>query len=79
MTFQYFTVISSLRGPDSDKIEKIALPRLGAIKIKTQYKEKERPEAIFEELANKNRSEKDLNTALKMIPCIARGRMYMKL
>lgn len=41
ITFQYFTVISSWQGPDSDKIEKIVLPRLGAIKIETKYKEKE--------------------------------------
>lgn len=78
MTFQNFTVISSLRGPDSDKIEKIVLPKLGTIKIKTQYKEKERPEAHFKEFANKNESERDLNTALKMIPCIARNTTYMK-
>lgn len=78
ITFQYFTVISSLKGPDSDKIEKIVLPRLAAIKIKTQYKEKERPEALFKELANKNKSERDLNTALKMIPRIARNTTYME-
>lgn len=79
MSFQYFTVISSWSGPDSDKIEKIVLPRLEAIKIKTQYKEKERPEAVFKELANKNKSERDLNIALKMIPHITREKTYTKI
>lgn len=60
------------------RLKNIVLPRLGAIKIKTEYKEKERTEAVFKELANKNKSERDLNTALKMILCVARDTMYMK-
>lgn len=42
-------------GPDSDKIKTIVLPRLGARKIKTLNNEKERPEAVFKELVNKNK------------------------
>lgn len=63
MTFQYFTVISSWRGPDSDKIKTIVLPRLGARKIKTLNNEKERPEAVFKELVNKNKWERSQDSS----------------
>lgn len=50
-------------GPDSDKIKTIVLPRLGARKIKTLNNEKERPEAVFKELVNKNKWERSQDSS----------------
>lgn len=40
--------------PDSNRIKTTVFPRLGAIKTATLNDERERPEAVFKELVEKN-------------------------